>query len=183
MRKLYKNGMNNTQKKKVLIGATLMLLNHHNSSTAAFCPAVRACVKSPSQGEILQLNYYRLDISNCKNVPNWLKENIATPTTLSNEEFERVKTVLQKSLTRNNLKNRSSFNVQIKGLYGVQCLPYIDKKGRKQTWINGFCGDDAMHQNPANEIIMAFDGGPCFFNSTIRIDSGKLVSIGIHGFA
>ena len=183
MCKLYKNDMNNTQKKMVLIGAALMLLSYSNPSTAAFCPVVRPCVKSPSLGEILQINYYRLDINNCKNVPNWLKESVASPATLSNEEFEQMKTVLQKSLTRYNLKNRSNSNIQIKGLYGVQCLPYIDKEGRKQIWINGFCGDDTMRQNPATEIIMVFDGGSCFFNSTIRMGSSKRASISIHGFA
>ena len=175
--------MNNTQKKTVLIGGVLMLMAYSTPSTAAFYSAAWHCFKSPALGEILQLNYYRLDISNCKNIPNWLKGNVASPATLSNEEFEQMKTVLQKSLTRYNLKNRCNSNFQIKGLYGVQCLPYIDKKGRRQIWINGFCGNDAMHQNPAIEIIMAFDGGPCFFNSTIRMGSSKLASIDIHGFA
>ena len=183
MYELCKNGMNNMQKKMVLIGGALMLLSYSTPSTAAFYPEIQPCVKSPALGETLQLNYYKLDISNCKNVPNWLKENVASSATFSDEEFEQMKTVLHKSLMRYNLKNRSNSNFQIKGLYGVQCLPYIDKKGRRQIWINGFCGNDAMHQNPAIEIIMAFDGGPCFFNATIRTGSSKLASIGIHGFA
>ena len=171
--------MNNTQKKMVLIGAALMLLSCPTPSTAAFCPSVR----SSSLGEIPQLKHHKLDVSNCKNVPDWLKENVARPATLSKVEFDQMKTVLQKSLTRYNFNNQSNSNFQIKSLYGVQCLPYIDEKGRKQIWINGFCGNDAIHQNPETEIIMAFDGGPCFFNSLIRAGSSKPVSIGIHGFA
>ena len=183
MCKLYKNGMNNTQKKMILIGVMLMLLSYSTLSTAAFNPVVMPFIKSPALGEKFQLNYYRLNLSNSKNISGWLGENVASPATLSNEEFEQMKTLLQKSITRYNRKARGNPDFLIKGLYGVQYLPYIDKKGQKQIWINGFCGDDAKPQNPAIEVIFAFDGGPNFFNATIRAGSSKLVSVGIHGFA
>ena len=183
MCKLYKNGMNNTQKKMMLIGGILMLLSYSTLSTTALNRVVRPHIDRPTLGEEFQLNYYILNLGNSKNISNWLGGNVASPATLNNEEFVQMKIVLQKSITRYNRKARGNPDFLIKGLYGVQYLPYIDKKGQKQIWINGFCGDDAKPQNPAIEVIFAFDGGSSFFNATIRAGSSKPVSVGIHGFA
>ena len=94
-----------------------------------------------------------------------------------------MKTVLQKSITRYNLKNQTNHDFQIIGQYGVQYMPYFDKKGRKQIRINGFCAGEEVYQKPANELVMVLDGGSCYFGTVIRAGSRKAVSIGTNGFA
>ena len=177
--------MNNLQKRLALVGAALALQIFPVLSTAAYAyyPFVRPLFQISQSKEIPQLKYYRLDTSNCKDCVDWLNKQSARPATLSNEEFEQMKSVLQKSITRHNLKNQGNNNFQISGHYGVQYLPYIDKEGKKQIWINGFCVNDELYQKPKTEIIEAFDGGSCFFNALIRSGTKKSVPISIHGFA
>ncbi len=91
-----------------------MLLSYSSQSTAAFYPFVRPHYDNPQPGEMPQLKYYRLDMSNCKTCPDWLRASATGPATLNNEEFEQMKTVLQKSITRYNP------DFQIAGQYGVQ---------------------------------------------------------------
>ena len=183
IRDFYKNDTNNMQKRLVLIAASAILLTCPTQSTGAFYSFVQRHYQNSQLGEMSQLKYYMLDVSVSKNCPEWLRANMVSPATLSNEEFELMKVVLQISITRYNLKIKGYSYFQITGQYGVQYLPYIDKKGRKQIWVNGFCAGDEMYQKPETVIAMVFDGGSCFFNTLIRAGSRKTVFIGIHGLA
>ena len=175
--------MNILRKELVIIGAVLAFLGYPTPATAALRSFVWPHYKNPQPGNTPQLKYYRLELLNDDKSLAQAKKDGISPATLSDAEVEQMKAVLQKSIRRYNLTNRANPELQITGQYGVQYQAYIDKRGRKQIWINGFCAGNEMYQKPETEVVAAFDGGSCFFNTTIRCGSSKVFSIGIHGSA
>jgi hypothetical protein len=70
--------------------------------------------------------------------------------------------------------------------YGVQYKVTITQKGEKEIWVNGFCkgsGDLYSSAYLTSIPVMVFDGGSCYFNTTINLKKHKANKIIIHGFA
>ncbi len=68
--------------------------------------------------------------------------------------------------------------------YGIQYETSFDKEGRKIVWINGFCKEAGLDYKNLNlQVVSVFDGGSCFFNTTINIKSGKTTPIKVNGLA
>ncbi|SDY06718.1 hypothetical protein SAMN05444411_1187 [Lutibacter oricola] len=65
--------------------------------------------------------------------------------------------------------------------YKIQYVPYLNQKGEKEIWINGFCDD--FNSDWRKEIISVFDGGNCYFTIKLNLSSGECLSIGTNGYA
>lgn len=105
MRKPYgKTRMNIMKMDFLILGFAMMLLTHIPESTVAFNLPVKSHSVNAGAGKMPRLKYYRLELSACKNCPDFLKAEVASTATLSNEEFEQVKAALRKSVKRYNLK-------------------------------------------------------------------------------
>jgi len=72
---------------------------------------------------------------------------------------------------------------QIKDLknYKIQYVPYLNEKGEKEIWINGFCDD--FDSDWKRDIIYVFDGGNCYFSIKLNVLTGECLAIGTNGYA
>ena len=60
-------------------------------------------------------------------------------------------------------------------------MPYVNEKGEKEIWINGFC--DNKGTDWKKEIIFVFDGGNCFFEIRLNLTTEECLAIGISGYS
>ena len=115
-------------------------------------------------------------------------------TTLSTTEFDAAKHLLTKCIADYNdeIKQGSKKRgekkgyarmYQIKSLtkYKVQFVPYLNEKGEKEIWINGFCSDH--HIDWRTEIVHAFDGGNCYFTVRLNLSNNKCLAVGTNGYS
>ena len=65
--------------------------------------------------------------------------------------------------------------------YKIQYVPYLNEKGEKEIWINGFCSD--FDTDWRKEIISVFDGGNCYFTIRLNLSTGECLEIGTNGYA
>jgi len=103
-------------------------------------------------------------------------------------EFQEMRKILLKSIGQHNQLTRGNPDFSISPLsgYGVQYKVTITQKGEKEVWINGFCkgsGDMYADVNLTTTPVIVFDGGSCYFNTTINLKKRKASKITIHGFA
>lgn len=115
-------------------------------------------------------------------------------TTLSTTELEIATRLLTKCISDYNNQISETFKkrgekkryarmYQIKSIsrYKVQFVPYINEKGEKEIWINGFCSD--FHADWKKEIVHVFDGGNCYFTVRLNISNSKCIAVGTNGYA
>lgn len=136
--------------------------------------------------------YYKIDydIMNGKLLNLNGTSIIMSEAALDEEEISLMQEVLSKSIFRFNRNTRKypEMKIELRN-YGVQYLAYLNEKGQKIIWINGFCDDMSLSFNPKiirnynRVIITAFDGGSCYFNTSFRLKGRKSVAIYIHGMA
>jgi hypothetical protein len=117
-----------------------------------------------------------------------------TTTTLSTTELDVTKKLLTKCITDYNDQIREGFKkrgekkryarmyrIMSLSKYKVQFVPYLNEKGEKEIWINGFCSDH--HTDWKTEIVHAFDGGNCYFTVRLNISTNKCIGVGTNGYA
>lgn len=183
MLEIYKNSSMSILQKYLFISKFVFLLSSYSAqSKPAFCLPCQLNSQLPETGGMPELKYYRLNLADCKNCPEFLQSVASSSAVLGTEEFEQMRASLEKSIRRYNSKSQHKPGFLItQQKYGVQYVPYIDKKGEKLIWINAFC--DGMGATPESEIVDVFDSGSCFFNTIICCGRTKATSILIHGFA
>jgi len=115
-------------------------------------------------------------------------------TSLSTTELDAATRLMTKCITDYNdqiregfkkrgEKNRYARMYQIMSLskYKVQFVPYLNEKGEKEIWINGFCSN--YHTDWKTEIVHAFDGGNCYFTVRLNLTNNKCIAVGTNGYA
>jgi hypothetical protein len=115
-------------------------------------------------------------------------------TTLSTTELDAATTLLTKCITDYNDQIREGFKkrgekkryarmYQVMSLskYKVQFVPYLNEKGEKEIWINGFCSDYNIDWK--TEIVHVFDGGNCYFTVRLNLTNNKCIAVGTNGYA
>lgn len=65
--------------------------------------------------------------------------------------------------------------------YKIQYVPFLNEKGEKEVWINGFCS--SFDSDWRKDIIHVFDGGNCYFTIRLNLSTGKCISAGTNGYA
>lgn len=63
--------------------------------------------------------------------------------------------------------------------YKRQYFPVINDKGEKEVWVNCFCGHPDYDWK--NKIVFVFDGGNCFFNVKVNLQTKKYYDLMING--
>jgi hypothetical protein len=115
-------------------------------------------------------------------------------TTLSTTELDAATRLLTKCITDYNDQIREGFKkrgekkryarmyqVMTLSKYKVQFVPYLNEKGEKEIWINGFCSDYDI--NWKTEIVHVFDGGNCYFTVRLNLTNNKCIAVGTNGYA
>jgi hypothetical protein len=117
-----------------------------------------------------------------------------TTTTLSTTELDVATRLLTKCITDYNDQIREGFKkrgekkrysrmyqIMSLGKYKIQFVPFINEKGEKEVWINGFCSDH--HTDWKTEIVQVFDGGNCYFTVRLNISKNECIAVGTNGYA
>lgn len=85
------------------------------------------------------------------------------------------------------MKEAVKTNKRIKdiGYYTRQYQGTLNKKGEKIIWINCFCSADPNKDFPhwRKEQVFVLDGGACFFNIMINLETGDYYNFFVNGDA
>ncbi|MBU0897689.1 hypothetical protein KKC67_01190 [Patescibacteria group bacterium] len=104
-----------------------------------------------------------------------------TPT---NEEINIAMSILRPFLL-NKESNESSeiYRETIQRIknYRVQFFGYINQEGEKIIWANYFC--DAYEKNWQKNLIFVKDGGNCYFNIKVNLDTKEIFDFIVNGDA
>ena len=65
--------------------------------------------------------------------------------------------------------------------YRKQLVAVLNQKGEKEVWVNCFC--DARDESWRTEIVVVFDGGPCFFSFKLNLATKRTYELMVNGFA
>lgn len=120
------------------------------------------------------------------------------PTNLSRSELAEVEEIIQVAVKENNEQQRKNlkehngnhsdnkwtetgFELELEG-FKRQYVPVINKDGQKEIWINFFC-DDWESGNWKSEIMMVNDGGNCYFNLKVNLETKTYSELRINGYA
>lgn len=123
----------------------------------------------------------------------WMFENVE-PAELSESELIDIEKILRIAIKENNdsrkiaLKNNpnkelfeSRYLLKIDG-FKRQYVPIINNEGQKEVWINLFCDEHGM-EYWKNELFEVEDGGNCYYNLKINLETKKYYDLSINGYA
>lgn len=130
------------------------------------------------------------------NSKHWIFKE-AKPTELSNEDFQKIETILTKCITEYNEKLNKEYekdkkihpevkldlNIYLIDLtrYKRQYIEVINTKGQKEVWVNCFC--NTRKRNWKKDIIFVNDGGNCYFKLKINLSTGQYYDFIVNGDA
>ena len=127
---------------------------------------------------------------------DWLFENTENAN-LNADELQQIETLLNEELKRYNKEQQiefdkvskkypnerieiSDFVIELKR-YKRQYLPMINELGEKEILINCFCGE--WGEVGKTELVMAEDGGNCYFELKINLTKNKVLFLSVNGNA
>lgn len=130
-----------------------------------------------SRFQVPDSNYVILDY---KNDWNWVFKDVK-PSTLSENELIEIEKILKDAVLENNKSNELKQKIYIKDKKR-QYVSVINSKGEKVVWINLFC-DDLGNENWKYNLIEVEDGGNCYFNLKINLNTKTYSDLYINGSA
>ncbi len=127
----------------------------------------------------------------------WLFKD-AKPTTLTENELAEIESIIEKAVRENNEQQQENlekhntenpdnqwtetgFELSTKG-FKRQYVPVINSEGQKEIWINFFC-DDWGSENWKSELMEVDDGGNCYFNLKVNLETMTYSELYINGYA
>ncbi len=128
---------------------------------------------------------------------DWMFSN-ARPTTLSNNELADIEKIILKAIEKNNKQqlailekhNRdfpqdawteTGYEIGTKG-FKRQYVPVINSAGQKEVWVNFFCYDWGT-ESWKSDILIVSDGGNCYFNLKVNLETQSYSDLIINGYA
>ncbi len=128
---------------------------------------------------------------------HWIFKD-AKPTTLTKNELSEIEKIIEQAVKENNeqqlekleMHNReypdnrwteTGFELKTSG-FKRQYVPVINKNGQKEIWINFFC-DDWGSKNWKSKLMEVNDGGNCYFNLKVNLETGTYSELYINGYA
>jgi hypothetical protein len=90
---------------------------------------------------------------------------------------DSVKIVLNELITSYNRQRRFR-KLQSVNNYKVQVVPYFSKENKKYLWVNCFCSDKSYWRK---QLVIVKDGGSCYFNFCVDVESYEYSKIQING--
>lgn len=126
----------------------------------------------------------------------WLEEN-GKPAELSDKEYSEVETILNNCIKTYNIEqekemkrikenysnaevNRENFVIELKN-YKRQYIVFTSSKQEKIVWINCLC--DASGNYWKKELQLVDDGGNCYFNIRINLNTKQGYDLMVNGVA
>jgi len=91
------------------------------------------------------------------------------------------KQTLESFKSRGERKHAKMYQIMNMNKYKVQIVPFVNTRGEKEVWINGFC--NAFGTDWQTEIVQVFDGGNCYFTMRINLTTGECIEAGTNGYA
>jgi hypothetical protein len=136
-------------------------------------------------------------ILNYKSDWHWIFKD-AKPTTLSENELFEIEKIIDQAVKENNERQlkrlethnkeypdnkwtETGFELETKG-FKRQYVPVINSDGQKVIWINFFC-DDWGSENWKSDIMFVLDGGNCYFNLKVNLETKTYSDLSINGYA
>ncbi len=92
---------------------------------------------------------------------------------LSSEEIIELNKIISQCM------NESKDELRDISEYKRQYVPFLNKKGEKEVWVNCFCG--FLEENWKEDLIDVMDGGNCFFNVRINLSTKTYCDLFING--
>ena len=128
---------------------------------------------------------------------HWIFKNVK-PTKLTQSELIEIEEILKTVILENNKEQKigliehnkkypeyqqteTGYELKLDG-YKRQYVPVINQKGEKEVWINFFC-DGFGSGNWKTEIVQVEDGGNCYYNIKINLETKEHYELGINGNA
>jgi len=102
------------------------------------------------------------------------------PLTLSFADLIRVDNLFDIAVKKH--AKESKYNPQRPSVYYRQVIAVTNSSGRRIVWINCFCMKEEL-KYWKKDIVMVLDGGNCFFNVKIDLNSGKDFDFMVNGVA
>lgn len=98
------------------------------------------------------------------------------------KRFTPEKKDIEKS--RELIKHFLSDKDEIRGMddYNVQYFGFIDEGGNKNIWANYICRSNTG-TDWQNDLTLVLDGGNCYFNLKVNLDTGKVFDFLVNGEA
>jgi hypothetical protein len=127
----------------------------------------------------------------------WVFKN-AKPTELTQSELIEIENILKTLVKENNKAQKigliehnknypenqrttPAYELKIDG-FKRQYVPIINDKGQKEVWINFFCDDTGAEEYWKTEIMIVDDGGNCYYNLKINLDTKEYYELRINGY-
>ena len=128
---------------------------------------------------------------------HWIFEN-AKPISLSENELSEIEKIIGQAVKENNKQQlkvlekhnkkypenqwkQTGHELKTKG-FKRQYVPVINSKGQKEIWINFFC-DTWESEKWKTDIEIAYDGGNCYFNLKVNLETNTYSELSINGYA
>jgi|GEM_PF-2445173 len=109
----------------------------------------------------------KLNVREIKSIERIIKNNVA------NYKKEHIKGL---ELNKEDIDE----NIYV---YGRQYVAYEDKNGEKIVWVNFFCNPDEYSDYWKTEIVSVDDGGNCYFQLKINLNTNKVFDVFVNGVA
>lgn len=149
-----------------------------------------------AKSDSIQFDTSKIAIIKLDNQKHLIFENYK-PTELTNENILEIEKILLKCIDNYNptqesyfkevsLKHpeykfeRNRFIIDLSDYYR-QYVASINNKGEKEVWVNCFC--HSLYEDWKKYLIIVEDGGNCFFNLKINLNTRKYYDLMVNGDA
>ena len=119
--------------------------------------------------------YFKLDRSLQKYTPT--QEEIQKAKELSNNF---IKSLERKRKSKKNGKLGSILEYNLDE-YFRQYIGFVDKHGKKIILIYAFCSSFGEAHDLKHNVVLVFDGGSCFYNIKINLETNKCYDFSVNG--
>lgn len=101
------------------------------------------------------------------------------PVVLSAGDIKKVDELFKVAVKKHG--KQSKYNPQSPAHYYKQIVAVLNSRGEKIIWINCFCANDFPYWKTT--LVSVLDGGSCFFNLNINLNTGEDYSFAVNGVA
>lgn len=117
---------------------------------------------------------------------NWPFKPIYKPASLNQKELKEIDSLLNNCIEEYN----AGLSEQLKPRYGVDRKKYkykrqyvaaLNPSGEKEVWINCFCS--SMGERWKKELMLVDDGGNCYFNLKVNLNTKMCYEMVVNGYA
>jgi hypothetical protein len=108
----------------------------------------------------------------------------AKPTNLNQVDINQVQSLIEKAVKEFNTdKEKMKYYGEIEDLqeYKFQLIPVLNEKNEKEVYVNAFCDD--FNKELKKELVVVDDGGNCFFQLYVNLNTNSYRDFSVNGSA